>query len=55
MDVDAEGGAGKGDMQESFLFAEVLKYLFLILNEKGGPLGISERGPETWVFNTEAQ
>ena len=34
-DVNVEGGGEKGDLQESFLFAEVLKYAYLIQAEVG--------------------
>jgi mannosyl-oligosaccharide alpha-1,2-mannosidase len=39
----------KGE-EESFFFAETLKYIYLILSPKRGPLDLSK-----WVFNTEAQ
>lgn len=35
MNVDAEDGGGKSDIQESFVFAEVLKYIYLIHLEVG--------------------
>ncbi|KAK6341570.1 maturation of Asn-linked oligosaccharides protein [Orbilia brochopaga] len=57
-DVSRADGGRKDDKQESFWFAEVLKYLFLIFNEEG--IQAKERisfvrGPnQKWVFNTEA-
>lgn len=44
------GGGTKTDFQESFWFAEVLKYLWLVFAESE----VSVRGDSGWVFNTEA-
>lgn len=38
IDVDASDGGGKGDVQESFVFAEVMKYVYLIHLEVRYPL-----------------
>ena len=51
--VNVVGGGNKGDFMESFWFAEVLKYAFLIFEgeeewQVGKGLG------DQWVFNTEA-
>ncbi|KAH0607684.1 uncharacterized protein H6S33_002718 [Morchella sextelata] len=50
--VNAVGGGSKSDVQESFWFAEVLKYLYLIFDDskEGGFV----QGTQGWVFNTEA-
>lgn len=60
-DVTVADGGGKDDKQESFWFAEVLKYLFLIFNEDGiagrEKIGfVAGKGAtrQEWVFNTEA-
>lgn len=48
-------GGERSDFMESFWFAEVLKYLWLIFSEgvEGGKVGIV-KGRGDWVFNTEA-
>lgn len=51
-DVMKANGGRKDDLQESFWFAEVLKYFYLIFADDG-PVGF-EKGSQTWVFNTEA-
>lgn len=49
----ANGGDKKAvDNQESFWFAEVLKYFYLIFAEDS-PVGF-KKGQQSWVFNTEA-
>ncbi|KAG9670138.1 alpha-1,2-mannosidase, partial [Aureobasidium melanogenum] len=55
-DVDAPEGGSKGDVQESFVFAEVMKYVYLIhLEDAPYHIQDSQTGVEnTWVFNTEA-
>ncbi|KAK6501254.1 maturation of Asn-linked oligosaccharides protein [Arthrobotrys musiformis] len=57
-DVSREDGGRKDDKQESFWFAEVLKYLFLIFNEHGiqaaDKIGFVPGKNQKWVFNTEA-
>ncbi|KAK6532390.1 maturation of Asn-linked oligosaccharides protein [Arthrobotrys megalospora] len=57
-DVSREDGGRKDDKQESFWFAEVLKYLFLIFNEGGiqarEQIGFIPGKKQKWVFNTEA-
>lgn len=57
MDVNIPGGGGFYNFQDSFLFAEVLKYSYLIFAE-GGPLEQvqlkGEGQAQAWVFNTEA-
>ncbi|KAK3068392.1 hypothetical protein LTS18_000683, partial [Coniosporium uncinatum] len=52
-DVNAPGGGNKTDEQESFLFAEVLKYSYLIFAEEA-EWQVSSDGENEWVFNTEA-
>ncbi|KAI5194158.1 glycoside hydrolase [Aureobasidium subglaciale] len=60
--VHAEDGGGKSNVQESFVFAEVMKYIYLIhLEMPTGPqtaqfhVQDSRAGTKnTWVFNTEA-
>jgi mannosyl-oligosaccharide alpha-1,2-mannosidase len=52
----AGGGGAQNDMQESFLFAEVMKYSYLIF-AKDGPWQVNHGGEgdaEQFVFNTEA-
>ncbi|KAK6518321.1 maturation of Asn-linked oligosaccharides protein [Arthrobotrys conoides] len=57
-DTSREDGGRKDDKQESFWFAEVLKYLFLIFNEEGiqfkEKIGFVPGERQKWVFNTEA-
>ncbi|KAF3910432.1 hypothetical protein ABW20_dc0105913 [Dactylellina cionopaga] len=57
-DVSKPDGGKKHDKQESFWFAEVLKYLFLIFNEEGiqakEKIGFVRGEKQKWVFNTEA-
>jgi len=52
-DVGRADGGPKMDNQESFWFAEVLKYLYLIFQE-GGKVGFVKGAEQKWVFNTEA-
>jgi mannosyl-oligosaccharide alpha-1,2-mannosidase len=55
-DVNAIGGGNVYDNQESFWFAEVLKYSYLIFS-KDGPWQVNHGGEgdeEEFVFNTEA-
>lgn len=40
LNVDAEDGGGRSDVQESFVFAEVLKYIYLIHLEVRAPLSL---------------
>lgn len=51
-DVMQPNGGNKVDSQESFWFAEVLKYFYLIFSDDL-PVGF-KKGEQTWVFNTEA-
>ncbi|KAL1301883.1 hypothetical protein AAFC00_006063 [Neodothiora populina] len=56
-DVDAAGGGGFIGWQDSFLFAEVLKYSYLIFTAGGPDEQFQVQGPgsmQGWVFNTEA-
>lgn len=53
-DVNAPGGGGWSDFQESFWFAEVLKYSYLIQTEGTEEWQVGDGGRDTWVFNTEA-
>lgn len=53
--VDTPGGGSFGNNQESFFFAEVLKYAYMIF-AKDGPWQVNFRGDgrDKFVFNTEA-
>ncbi|KAI1871273.1 uncharacterized protein JN550_004718 [Neoarthrinium moseri] len=51
--VNVPGGGGFLDHQESFWFAEVLKYSYLIQAEEA-PWQVSADHDNQWVFNTEA-
>jgi mannosyl-oligosaccharide alpha-1,2-mannosidase len=53
-DVNVPGGGGWSDFQESFWFAEVLKYSYLIQTEGSEEWQVGDGGRDTWVFNTEA-
>ncbi|GAB7351586.1 hypothetical protein MBLNU459_g2208t1 [Dothideomycetes sp. NU459] len=57
-DVNLENGGSKTDVQESFVFAEVMKYVFLIhLEDENAPYHVQDDrtgNKNTWVFNTEA-
>ncbi|THY29941.1 glycoside hydrolase [Aureobasidium pullulans] len=56
VDVNTIDGGGKGDVQESFVFAEVMKYVFVIHSEEA-PYHVQDSRTginNTWVFNTEA-
>lgn len=53
-DVNVVGGGGFTDFQESFWFAEVLKYSYLIQSEGGEEWQVGDGGKDGWVFNTEA-
>ncbi|KAI0002334.1 glycoside hydrolase family 47 protein [Xylariaceae sp. FL0662B] len=52
-DVNAPGGGGFDDFQESFWFAEVLKYSYLIQADDA-EWQVSAGHDNRWVFNTEA-
>ncbi|KAB8349692.1 hypothetical protein FH972_023708 [Carpinus fangiana] len=52
-DVNAPGGGKKTDNQESFLFAEVLKYCYLIQAEDS-VWDANYKGSNQWVYSTEA-
>ncbi|KAF2637225.1 mannosyl-oligosaccharide 1,2-alpha-mannosidase precursor [Massarina eburnea CBS 473.64] len=52
-DVDVVGGGAFTDFQESFWFAEVLKYSFLI-HAPEAEWQVGRDGVNKWVFNTEA-
>jgi mannosyl-oligosaccharide alpha-1,2-mannosidase len=52
-DVNAVGGGGFTDFQESFWFAEVLKYSYLI-QSGDAEWQVGEGGRDAWVYNTEA-
>ena len=54
LNVNVEGGGGFANEQESFFFAEVLKYAYLIF-APDGPYQVNYQGTEQFVFNTEAQ
>jgi mannosyl-oligosaccharide alpha-1,2-mannosidase len=51
--VNVVGGGGYTDFQESFWFAEVLKYSYLIQSGVG-EWQVGEGGRDAWVYNTEA-
>ncbi|KAF2094197.1 putative 1,2-alpha-mannosidase [Rhizodiscina lignyota] len=51
--VNTPGGGQKGDLQESFLFAEVMKYSYLIFAEDA-EYQVDFHGENQFVFNTEA-
>lgn len=56
-DVNDVGGGGFNNFQDSFLFAEVLKYSYLIFSEGGPEAEVQVQGvggKQSWVFNTEA-
>jgi mannosyl-oligosaccharide alpha-1,2-mannosidase len=52
-DVNTPGGGQKYDEQESFFFAEVLKYAYII-QAGNAEWQVSADQDNTWVFNTEA-
>ncbi|PVH83057.1 glycoside hydrolase family 47 protein [Cadophora sp. DSE1049] len=52
-DVNKVKGGGYNDFQESFLFAEVLKYAYLI-HAPDNVWQVEHNGKNEWVFNTEA-
>ncbi|KAL1962546.1 hypothetical protein VTN77DRAFT_9421 [Rasamsonia byssochlamydoides] len=51
--VNVAGGAGFDNVQESFLFAEVLKYSYLIQADDA-EYQVQANGKNSFVFNTEA-
>ena len=68
-DVNAPDGGSFDNLQESFLFAEVMKYSYLIHapvssshssvirvadRSQDAPYQVSSNGQNKWVFNTEA-
>jgi mannosyl-oligosaccharide alpha-1,2-mannosidase len=53
-DVNVVGGGGFGDFQESFWFAEVLKYAYLIQAPEAEWQVAKTGERNAWVFNTEA-
>lgn len=52
--VGVPGGGGYADMMESFWFAEVLKYSYLIQVDEEVAWHVSRDGRNEWVWNTEA-
>ncbi|KAL4863688.1 hypothetical protein BDV12DRAFT_25423 [Aspergillus spectabilis] len=52
-DVNAANGGGQFDNQESFIFAEVLKYAYLTFAPED-EWQVQRGSGNTWVFNTEA-
>ena len=52
-DVNDPHGGKKLDFQESFMFAEVLKYSYLIQADDG-PFQVNYKGRNEFVYNTEA-
>jgi len=54
-DVNAANGGSFTDFQESFFFAEVLKYAYLIHTDSDAEYQVAgKEGKNKWVFNTEA-
>lgn len=56
-DVNAPGGGSFSNFQESFFFAEVLKYAYLIHADPSAEWqvgGVEGAGKNGWVYNTEA-
>lgn len=56
-DVNVVGGGGFTNFQDSFLFAEVLKYSYLTFAQGGPGEDVQVQGTgktQSWVFNTEA-
>jgi hypothetical protein len=51
--VNVPGGDGFTNVQESFLFAEVMKYAYLT-QAADGPWQVNYQGKNQFVFNTEA-
>lgn len=51
--VNAENGGSQEDNQESFLFAEVLKYSYLAHSEEA-PWQVQKGDKNKFVLNTEA-
>jgi mannosyl-oligosaccharide alpha-1,2-mannosidase len=51
--VNVVGGGGFSNFQESFWFAEVLKYAYLIQAGEA-EWQVGGGGRDKWVFNTEA-
>jgi mannosyl-oligosaccharide alpha-1,2-mannosidase len=51
--VNVVGGGSKDDFQESFWFAEVMKYAYLIQAPEA-EWQVDSAGNNKWVFNTEA-
>ncbi|WPG99365.1 mannosyl-oligosaccharide alpha-1,2-mannosidase 1b [Acrodontium crateriforme] len=51
--VNVAGHGGFNDFQDSFLFAEVLKYAYLI-HAPDEEFQVNHNGQNQWVFNTEA-
>ncbi|KAK4914510.1 hypothetical protein LTR28_013667, partial [Elasticomyces elasticus] len=51
--VNAEGGGAKTNFMDSFLFAEVFKYAFLI-QAPDAEWQVNDGGKNYYVFNTEA-
>jgi mannosyl-oligosaccharide alpha-1,2-mannosidase len=51
--VNAPGGGAKDDFQESFWFAEVMKYAYII-HAPDAEWQVNSGGKNKWVFNTEA-
>lgn len=52
-DVNAADGGTKTNFQDSFLFAEVMKYSYLI-HRPDAPYQVASNGKNSFVFNTEA-
>ncbi|KAJ6098379.1 hypothetical protein N7499_002753 [Penicillium canescens] len=51
--VNTSGGGSKYDNQESFLYAEVMKYAYLV-HAEDSPWQVQKGNKNTFVFNTEA-
>jgi mannosyl-oligosaccharide alpha-1,2-mannosidase len=54
-DVNAANGGSFTNFQESFFFAEVLKYAYMIHADQDAEWQVADAdGKNRWVFNTEA-
>ncbi|KAF2724990.1 glycoside hydrolase family 47 protein [Polychaeton citri CBS 116435] len=53
VDVNAPNGGGHDNFQDSFWFAEVLKYTYII-HQMDSPIQVEDGGVNYFVYNTEA-
>lgn len=54
LNVNAPGGGSFSNFQDSFFFAEVLKYAYLIQTDDNAIFQVDQHGDNQYVFNTEA-